>query len=132
MEFTLTTPALLYSAISLLLLAYTNRFLGLAALIRELHRQYRTDHDPIIIAQIKSLKHRIILIKNMQLLGVVSFFLCTASMLLIFAGALVSSKMMFVGALLALMASLVFSVLEVQRSCDALDMRLKDIEKTSR
>jgi len=129
MDFSITTPALLFSAISLLLLAYTNRFLALAALIRELHRQYRADRDPIILAQIQSLKHRIVLIKNMQLLGAISFFMCTVSMFLIFAGAFFPSKVVFGIALLALMASLVLSVIEVQRSCDALNMRLKDIEK---
>ena len=36
MHVSLTTPALLFPAISLLLLAYTNRFFALAALIRNL------------------------------------------------------------------------------------------------
>jgi Protein of unknown function (DUF2721). len=51
MEINLTTPALLFPAISLLLLAYTSRFLALAALMRELHVRYKTQPDPRIKGQ---------------------------------------------------------------------------------
>ncbi len=129
MQFTLTTPTLLFSAISLLLLAYTNRFLALAALIRELHRQYKENPDTILLSQIQSIKKRILLIRNMQFLGAVSFLLCTLSMFTLFLGFVVASEVIFVTALLALMASLALSVLEIQRSCDALQTRLKDIEE---
>jgi len=128
MEFTLTTPAILFSAISLLLLAYTNRYLALAALVRTLHQQYKSEHDPIIANQIVSLRKRIELIKNMQLLGVVSFFLCTLCMFLIFMNELFIGKIVFAIALILLMASLVLSAMEVQKSSDALRMRLSDME----
>ena len=39
-ELTLTTPALLFSAVSLILLAYTNRFLSYAQLVRTLRDRY--------------------------------------------------------------------------------------------
>lgn len=52
MELTLTTPALLFPALSLLLLAYTSRFLTLANLIRELHRRYQTEPDPAVAGQL--------------------------------------------------------------------------------
>jgi hypothetical protein len=39
-QLSLTTPALLFSAISLLLLAYTNRFLAYASVVRNLHARY--------------------------------------------------------------------------------------------
>lgn len=129
MEFTLTTPTLLFSAISLLLLAYTNRFLALAALIRELHRQYKENPDRIILLQIHSIKRRILLIRNMQFLGAVSFLLCTFSMFMLFMGFVVAAEIVFVAALVALMFSLALSVLEIQRSCDALQTRLRDIEE---
>ena len=67
MEISLTTPALLFPAISLLLLAYTNRFLALANLIRNLHAKYMSEKDLKIKAQISNLKKRVILIRNMQL-----------------------------------------------------------------
>jgi len=128
MEFTLTTPTLLFSAISLLFLAYTNRYLALASLIRELHKQYKETHETIIVAQIKSLRKRIELIKYMQLLGVVSFLLCTLCMFVMFLQELLIGEILFTMALLALMASLGISVMEVQKSSDALNMRLSDME----
>jgi hypothetical protein len=128
MEFTLTTPALLFSAISLLLLAYTNRFLALAALIRELHRQFRQSKDSLIPPQIKSLKKRIKLIKYMQLIGSISFFLCTLSMFSLFIEQVLVSKIVFVTALAALMISLAISVWEIYISVDALTLRLSDIQ----
>ena len=80
MELTLTTPALLFPAISLLLLAYTNRFLTLANLIRELHRSYKSNPEEIIFAQILNLRYRVKLIRNMQIFGVGSFFGCVLCM----------------------------------------------------
>ena len=77
----LTTPALLFPAISLLLLAYTNRFLHLAQLVRNLHAAYHQEPDALIIGQIANLRRRIVLIRNMQVLGVLSLFLCVAAML---------------------------------------------------
>ncbi|MEZ4728377.1 MAG: DUF2721 domain-containing protein [Caldilineaceae bacterium] len=76
MELTLTTPALLFPAISLLLLAYTNRFLTLAALMRELYASHRNQPDPNVKRQLANLRYRIVLIRNMQVCGVASFFLC--------------------------------------------------------
>lgn len=66
MELTLTTPALLFPAISLLLLAYTNRFLTLASLIRDLYARYKAQPDPRIKGQLANLCYRIVIIRNMQ------------------------------------------------------------------
>ncbi|NLD99070.1 MAG: DUF2721 domain-containing protein, partial [Fibrobacter sp.] len=68
MEITLSTPALLFPAISLLLLAYTNRFLALAALVRQLHGQYQQHPDDILFGQINNLRRRLKIIRNMQAL----------------------------------------------------------------
>ena len=84
-DITLTTPGLLFSAISLLLLAYTNRFLALASLIRHLKEEYLKNPDKLIAGQIENLSKRVVLIKNMQLWGVASLFLCVLCMFLIFA-----------------------------------------------
>ena len=82
---TITTPALLFPAISLLLLAYTNRFLAIASTIRQLHGKYlENKKQPVIVGQIKTLRNRLHLIKLMQIFGVLSFFLCVLSMILIF------------------------------------------------
>ena len=85
-EFTLTTPALLFSAISLILLAYTNRFLGYAALIRDLHAKFLVNKDEILLGQIANLRRRLYLTKNMQIFGVSSLFLCVLTMFLIYTG----------------------------------------------
>jgi len=128
MEFNLTTPALLFSAISLLLLAFTNRFLALAALVRELHSQYQQSKDNLIRLQIQSLRKRIAIIKYTQLLGAISFLLCTISMLILFFPHLVLSEIFFGLALVVLMGSLGLSIWEIYLSVETLNMRLSDME----
>jgi len=81
---TLTTPALLFSAISLIMLAYTNRFLAYASVIRSLHDKYKQQEDSIIIAQIKNIKQRLYLTRHMQILGITSLLLCVLTMFLIY------------------------------------------------
>jgi hypothetical protein len=128
MEFSLTTPALLFPAISLLLLAYTNRFLTLANLVRELHKGYLANPEEIILAQIKNLRYRIGLIRNMQVFGVGSFFLCVLCMFVLFSGLELLGEIVFGISLVCLMISLALSLREVQVSVDALNYRLSDIE----
>ena len=129
MELTLTTPALLFPAISLLMLAYTNRFLTLANLIRELHRSYKQDPEEVIIAQISNLRYRVILIRNMQIFGVICFFGCVLSMLLLFFGEILAAKVFFALSLVTLLISLALSLREVQVSIHALNYRLSDLEQ---
>ena len=129
MEISLTTPALLFPAISLLLLAYTNRFLTLANLIRELHAKYTAKPEEIILAQIKNLRYRVHLIRDMQIFGAGSFFLCVATMLALFFSQAMLGEILFGISLLLLLISLGLSLREVQVSVDALEYRLSDIEK---
>lgn len=129
MELNLTTPALLFPAISLLLLAYTNRFLTLASLIRELHRSYKDNPEDVIIAQISNLRYRVKLIRNMQIYGVSSFFGCVLAMFFLFAGQNRVGGYVFGFSLLLLLVSLGISLREVQVSVDALNYRLSDLEK---
>ena len=129
MEISLTTPALLFPAISLLLLAYTNRFLTLANLIRELHAKYTAKPEEIILAQIKNLRYRVHLIRDMQIFGAASFFLCVATMLALFFSQAMLGEILFGISLLLLLISLGLSLREVQVSVDALEYRLSDIEK---
>ena len=128
MELGLTTPALLFPAISLLLLAYTNRFLTLANLIRELHKSYKSNPEQIILAQISNLRYRVVLIRNMQVYGIASFFLCVLCMFVLFAGQELLGKIIFGVSLIALMISLGISFREIQVSVDALNYRLSDLE----
>ena len=128
MEISLTTPALLFPAISLLLLAYTNRFLTIAGLIRRLHSEYQESPSGIILGQIKNLRTRVNLIKNMQSLGILSLFLCVLCMFLLFAGEYVAGKWIFGVSLILLLLSLGLSVREIQISVNALNIQLSDLE----
>ena len=129
MEFTLTTPALLFSAISLLLLAYTNRFLALAALMRDLRLRYKENHDPKIKGQIANLTYRIKIIRDMQVTGVASFFLCVVCMILYFVGQAVIAQWMFGVSLVMLLVSLAMSLRELQVSIDALTLQMQDLDE---
>lgn len=128
MEISLTTPALLFPAISLLLLAYTNRFLGLAALIRNLHDKYMETRDALIIGQIENLRHRVILIRNMQVCGAFSMFLCAACMFALFKGLESLGKKIFGCSLIFFMISLALSMREIWISVRALNLNLSDLE----
>lgn len=128
MEITLGIPALIFPAISLLMLAYTNRFLSVASLIRSLHARYQDDHDPKLVAQIGNLRRRVKLIRNMQAIGVLSLFLSVTSMFLVLEGQNVWAKYTFAASLISLLGSLVLSVTEIYLSTIALNIQLGDIE----
>lgn len=130
MELSITTPALLFPAISLLMLAYTNRFLALASLIRKLHDKYKQDPDQKhIVTQIKSLRARIRLIRSMQASGVISFLFCVVCMYCIFRGWEQASYWVFAFSMLSFMLSLVLSLVEITLSMRALEVELRDMEE---
>lgn len=128
-EFTLTTPALLFSAVSLILLAYTNRFLSYAQLVRTLRDQHRQNPSKVTRAQIDNLRRRLYLTRSMQILGVSSLFLCVVTMFLIYVGLQQLSAYVFGVALLLLIGSLGVSVWEIQISVRALEIHLHDMEE---
>ncbi|KNF07785.1 protein of unknown function DUF2721 [Gottschalkia purinilytica] len=129
MKLTLTTPALLFPAISLLLLAYTNRFLVLAELVRKLYDKHKEIPDEKLSEQIDNLKKRIRIIRNMQVLGVLSFFLCVFSMFMIFQDRALIANITFGLALILLMSSLALSIKELTISIHALNIQLSDCEE---
>ena len=128
MDLTLTTPALLFPAISLLLLAFTNRFLTLANLMRELYARYKKEPDPKIKGQLKNLRYRIILIRNMQAWGIASFFGCVLCMFVLFAGQIVLGQWIFAASLIFLLIALGLSLREIQVSIDALTLQISDLD----
>ena len=128
MELELTTPALLFTAISLLISAYTSRFLTLAQLLRKLDSVYRESPDEGILEQMKNLSHRIQLIRWMQIMGVLSFILCVLSMLLLFINRQIGGQISFAISLLSLMVSLIILIYEVQISVNAIAFQFKDYE----
>ncbi|HSH20614.1 MAG TPA: DUF2721 domain-containing protein [Draconibacterium sp.] len=126
--FTLTTPALLFSAISLILLAFTNRFVAYTQVVRNLHKQYAENPTTVLKGQIYNLRKRLYLIRTMQLMGVLSLFLCVITMFLIFIGSILFAEWIFGAALLLLCASLAISMWEIQISVKALELHLSNME----
>jgi hypothetical protein len=130
MEITFNTPALLFPAISLLLLAYTNRFLGLANLVRRLHDEYKKEQkSPLLLRQIRSLRRRINLVRYMQGLGVFSFVCCVVTMYSIYSGWTAAARYIFALSLLSLLVSLIISLVEITQSTKAIELELSDIEE---
>lgn len=127
-EITLGTPALLFSAISLIMLAYTNRFLSYTQVIRNLKDRYLETEDENYFEQIETLKKRLFYIRRMQWLGTSSLFLCVLSMFVIYVGLKVIAAYIFAIALVILALSLAYSVWEIQISSRSIDLHLKDIE----
>ncbi len=129
MEIDVTTPALLFPAISLLLLAYTNRFLGIAQLIRQLRQRINEKNRDRIKRQVKNLRHRVKLIIRMQAAGVISLIFCTVSMLTQFVDASTLGLISFALSLALMLLSLVISLMEIKISANALRVELEGLEK---
>ena len=125
---TLTTPALLFSAVSLILLAYTNRFLGYSTLVRTLYDGFKRNPDDIIYQQIKNLSRRLKLIRNMQLMGASSLLLSTISMFLLYIDLNFYATIVFAFGLLSMIISLALSIWEIQISTKSLELHLYDME----
>jgi len=133
MNIDITTPALLFPAITLLLLAFTNRFVALANLARGLRIRYKESEDvnKTILGQIKNLKVRLLLIRNMQALGIASFFCCVLCMVLMYLGKQVIAEYIFGTSLFLLLGSLLLSFIETQISTRAIKLELEDLESNS-
>jgi Protein of unknown function (DUF2721) len=128
MTLEVSTPALLFPAISLLFLSYTNRFLHLSALIRDLHRDWLENHDATLRAQIDNLRRRLTLIRTMQLFGAVSLFLCVLAMLGVFGGLNSAALAVFIVAVSFMGLSLGCLIYEVWISGGALRILLNAME----
>ena len=128
-QISINTPALLFPAITLMMLAYTNRFLALATLIRNLHTKYKQIQEErhIIKPQIANLKKRLVLVKQMQAAGIVSFFFCVLSMLFFYLQYESWAFGIFGLSLLSLLLSLGLSLNEIFSSTTALEIELKDM-----
>lgn len=129
MDFTLQTPTLLFSAISLLMLAYTNRFVVIANLIRELYAKYQEKPDAILSAQLINLRKRMKIIRNMQVLGALSFFFSVLSLLFIFIQQIFIAEIVFGLSLVGMLGSLLLLILELNISVNALNIQLKDFNQ---
>lgn len=129
MQLSLSIPALLFPAISLTMLAYNARYLAIAALIRQLHKEFEATAGSPLERQITQLRKRLSIIKNMQASAIVSFLLSAVSMFLIYVELNVWANIIFGISLIALMVSLFLSLIEVQLSTKALGIQLKNMQK---
>ncbi|MEM9646955.1 MAG: DUF2721 domain-containing protein [Bacteroidota bacterium] len=129
MQLSLSIPALLFPAISLTMLAYNARYLAIAALIRQLHKQYLEEDSQPLKKQIEQLRRRLRIIKNMQASAIISFLLSAVTMFLIYVELNFWANIIFGISLIALMVSLLLSLIEVQLSTKALGIQLSNMEK---
>lgn len=129
MELNIQTPALLFPAVSLLMLAYTNKFLAIANLIRKLYSDYEKNRHVSLVAQISNLRRRLMLIRWMQVGAVASILFCVVTMFLIYAGFQWWAKVLFAISLLLMIVSLVISIIELFLSAGALRLLLRDLEE---
>jgi amino acid transporter len=128
-ELSINTPALLFPAISLMMLAYTNRFFAIANRVRSLHDEYEKARNPkLVLSQIKNLRRRLNMIRYMQALAVMSFLLCMICMYLIYRGIQEGAQFLFAGSMLCLILSLFFSLVEIFVSTRAVELELSDME----
>ncbi len=133
LEININTPALLFPAITLLMLAYTNRFLSLASLVRKLHDEYQHgEKEKNILNQIKNIRSRLNLIRYMQGLGIMSFLCCVLCMYAIFRGWMEVSHWIFAASLIFLLGSIILSLIEINKSTKAIELQLSDIEELSK
>ncbi|MEF2230394.1 MAG: DUF2721 domain-containing protein [Pseudodesulfovibrio sp.] len=129
MQISVTTPALLFPAISLFMLAFTNRFLSLGSRVRSLHDQYRREKHDNIRMQIENLRVRIHMIRRMQGHAIISMLACIFSMICLFQDWELAGQILFGASLVFLSISLILSFMEIRISVRALDILLTDMER---
>jgi hypothetical protein len=131
MDININTPAILFPAVSLIMLAYTNRFLALASVVRNLHDRYHNldeSKKPLIHAQIKNLRIRMRIIRNMQILGVSSFIVAIVCMYAITIGKMETARFLFGASLVLFAISLILSLWELFISTRSIEIELSDLE----
>ena len=124
MSLSITDPAFLFPGISLLFLAYTNRYLALASIVRKLNEHGDVEHDENREKQIESLHMRILLIKYMQVFGVLAFLCCVLAIFFLIFSLQKIALVLFVSSLIFMCASLLLSLKEILKSGHSLRIEL--------
>lgn len=127
MALNITDPAILFPGISLLFLAYTNRYLALANIIRQLNKVIDEHYDDNREQQIRNLLVRVSLIRYMQLCGILAFICCIISMSSLLLEFESIGRIAFGGSMVFMLTSLLLAFAEVARSGDGLRI---EIERT--
>ena len=130
MELSIGTPALLFSTVSLLMIAFTNRFMSMASLIRGLHEKFQQNPDDAIRMQIENLRLRMKLIQRMQIIAIISLILSVVCMFLLFMNEQFVARWFFGIGLVGMCISLALSAWEITISTKALEVELSDMEES--
>ena len=125
MNLNITDPAIMFSGISLLFLAYTNRYLALASVIRSLNKELRHQDEKNRFRQIENLHLRINLIKYMQAFAVISFLFCVFAMLTLFWENQFLGEVFFIMSLVTMIISLLISLTEILKSGESLKIEFE-------
>lgn len=132
MEITLTTPAILFSTVSLLYVAYTTRFVAISNLIRTLKARFEEEREADVLQQIKNLRTRVLLIRNMQLTGIISLILSAFSMVFIYIGNQNAGFIIFGLSLVFLIYSMLLAAREILISVHSLNIELNSIQELNK
>ena len=126
-------PALLFPAIPIMLLVFTNKYTALAMLIRKLHvLSYDNSCNYLSAERIQILSYRLLLLRWMQTLSGISFLL---NLLTIFLGYidLMDIALNFFGAAVFILSiAIILFIIESQQSHYALNLHLSDLEEYNR
>ncbi|MHA8052486.1 DUF2721 domain-containing protein [Aquirufa sp. OSTEICH-129A] len=128
MELSISTPALLFSTVSLLMIAFTNRFMSMASLIRDLHVKFQKNPEDAIFKQIENLRLRMKLIQSMQIIAIFSLLLSVMCMFLLFMNEEIIARWFFGIGLIGMSLALSLSAWEITISTKALEVELSDME----
>jgi Protein of unknown function (DUF2721) len=127
-QMTFSTPAILFSTVSLLFIAFTNRYIAISGLVRDLHTDFSKNKAIHIIAQIRNLRERLKLIQTMQMFSIISLLFSSGAMFLIFFEQQIMAKTCFGLGLVAQFIALCLSAWEITMSTKALNIELSDME----
>lgn len=130
MDISINTPALLFPAISLVMLAYTNRYLAISSVARNLHDNHMQNNPDLIRKQIRILRFRLRLVRQMQLFGVLSFIIAMVSMYFIYSGKMEAAHYTFASSMVAFVISLLLSLVEIWKSTESVEIHLSDITES--
>jgi hypothetical protein len=129
MELNMATPALLFPTISILVLAYTNRFVAIGNKIRDLYKIYKEEKSDSVLMQIKIFRQRIYLIRNLQIVGIACLLVSVLTMFLVYENLKQLAKYSFGVSLILLMIAFIMAGWEIIISTRALNIQLKDLEE---
>jgi hypothetical protein len=105
---------------------------AISNLIRTLKTRFELDHEQQVLQQIANLRTRVLLIRNMQLSGIISLILSSISMVFIYIGNQNAGFIIFGLSLLFLIYSMLLAAREIWISVESLNIELNSIQELSK